>query len=107
RSWRSCSLAAISRPGGANARGVERNLHRVATPPARDHGVGMATSEDLPAARTACVVVGAAPEQVAAVGTNTRTTLRTNKLGTLVPGRARDLVIRYPAHPPRPGHGAM
>jgi hypothetical protein len=57
----------------------------------------MATSEDLPATRTACVVVGAAPAQVAAVGTNARTTLRTNKLGTLVTGRPGDLVIDYAA----------
>src|SRR5258707_4879522 len=67
----------------------------------------MATPEALPAARTACVVVGAAPEQVAAVGTNTRTTLRANKLGTLVTGRPGDLVIDYPAELPGPIYDVM
>jgi len=57
----------------------------------------MATRSDLPAARTACVVVGAAPAEVAAVGTNERTSLRSNKLGTLVTGRPGDLVIDYAA----------
>lgn len=59
------------------------------------HGVAMATIEDAPAARTACVVVGVAPDQVAAVGTNDRTTLRANRLGTLVTGRPGELVIDY------------
>jgi hypothetical protein len=67
----------------------------------------MPTSEDLPAARTACVVVGAVPEQVAAVGTNTRTALRANKLGTLVTGRPGDLVIDYAAELPGPVYDVM
>ena len=57
----------------------------------------MATFEHPPAARTACVVVGVAPDQVAAIGTNDHTTLRANKLGTLVTGRPGDLVIDYAA----------
>ncbi|HEX7836297.1 MAG TPA: hypothetical protein VF469_02480 [Kofleriaceae bacterium] len=67
----------------------------------------MATSEDLPATRTACVVIGVAPEQVAAVGTNARTTLRANKLGTLVTGRPGDLVIDYAAELAGPVYDVM
>lgn len=67
----------------------------------------MATSEDLPAARTACVVVGAAPEQVAAVGINASTTLRANKLGTLVTGRPGQLVIDYAAELAGPVYDVM
>jgi hypothetical protein len=61
------------------------------------HGVAMAIDPDLPAARTVCVVVGVAPDRVAAVGRNERTMLRANKLGTLVTGRPGDLVIDYAA----------
>jgi len=67
----------------------------------------MATSEDAPAARTACVVVGAAPDQVAAVGTNEQTTLRPNRLGTLVTGRPGDLVIDYAAELTGPVYDVM
>lgn len=67
----------------------------------------MATSDQLPAARTACVVVGAAPSQVAAVGRNDRTTLRANKLGTLVTGRPGDLVIDYAAELTGPVYDVM
>ena len=67
----------------------------------------MATSADAPAARTACVVIGAAPDEVAAVGTNERTTLRLNKLGTLVTGRPGDLVIDYAAELPGPVYDVM
>lgn len=67
----------------------------------------MESSEDVPAARTACVVVGVAPEQVAAVGTNERTTLRPNKLGTLVTGRPGDLVIDYAAELTGPVYDVM
>jgi hypothetical protein len=94
-----------SRAGASRRR--SSSLRRVATLPGRGHGVGMATPEVLPAARTACVVVGAAPEQVAAVGTNTRTTLRANKLGTLVTGRPGDLVIDYAAELPGPVYDVM
>jgi hypothetical protein len=64
-------------------------------------------SPEIPATRTACVVVGAAPEEVAAVGTNERTTLRANKLGTLVTGRPGDLVIDYAAELPGPVYDVM
>ena len=67
----------------------------------------MASSDDLPAARTACVVVGAIPEQVAAVGTNERTALRPNRLGTLVTGRPGDLVIDYAAELTGPVYDVM
>jgi hypothetical protein len=73
----------------------------------RRHGSDMASSRDLPAARTACVVVGAAPEQVAAVGTNERCSLRPNKLGTLVTGRPGDLVIDYAAELAGPVYDVM
>jgi hypothetical protein len=65
------------------------------------------SSPDLPAARTACVVIGAAPDQVAAVGTNERTALRANKLGTLVTGRPGDLVIDYAAELAGPVYDVM
>jgi hypothetical protein len=67
----------------------------------------MAISDDAPAARTACVVVGAAPDAVAAIGTNDRTTLRANKLGTLVTGRPGDLVIDYAAELDGPVYDVM
>lgn len=67
----------------------------------------MASSQDLPAARTACVVVGAVPAQVAAIGTNARTSLRANKLGTLVTGRPGDLVIDYAAELRGPVYDVM
>src|ERR1043166_415871 len=67
----------------------------------------MTRSDDLAAARTACVVVGAVPEQVAAVGTNPRTALRANKLGTLVTGRPGDLVIDYAAELAGPVYDVM
>jgi hypothetical protein len=41
------------------------------------------------------VIAGAKPEQVRALGTNDTLALRENRLGTLVTGRAGDLVIDY------------
>src|SRR5688572_27593441 len=107
-SWRSCTVVAISRPGGANGASGESARARggVAADVGSDHGGGMATS-DAPAAKTACVVVGAAPEEVAAVGRNDRTTLRANRLGTLVTGRPGDLVIDYAAELPGPVYDVM
>jgi hypothetical protein len=52
-------------------------------------------------------VVGAAPDEVAAVGRNDRTTLRANRLGTLVTGRPGDLVIDYAAELPGPVYDVM
>lgn len=67
----------------------------------------MRTSEDAPAARTACVVVGVAPDQVAAVGTNDQMMLRANRLGTLVTGRPGELVIDYAAELTGPVYDVM
>jgi hypothetical protein len=52
-------------------------------------------------------VVGAAPDEVAAVGTNEHMTLRANRLGTLVTGRPGDLVIDYAAELPGPVYDVM
>jgi hypothetical protein len=68
---------------------------------------GMVSSDDTPAARTACVVVGATPDQVAAIGSNGKTTLRANKLGTLVTGRPGGLVIDYAAELEGPVYDVM
>ena len=79
----------------------------VAISPEPPHGVGMVTSEAPPATRTACVVVGVGPDEVAAVGTNEHTTLRVNKLGTLVTGRPGELVIDYAAELTGPVYDVM
>jgi hypothetical protein len=47
------------------------------------------------ATSSACVVTGASPEEVAAVGKSDVVQLRANRLGTLVTGRPGDLVIDY------------
>jgi hypothetical protein len=60
-----------------------------------------------PSARTACVIVGATPEQVAAVGKNARVTMRPNRLGTLVTGRPGDLVIDWAAELAGPIYDVM
>jgi hypothetical protein len=57
--------------------------------------------------RTACVVVGATPEQVVGVGMTERIAVRPNKLGTLVTGRPGDLVIDYAAELPGPIYDVM
>jgi hypothetical protein len=57
--------------------------------------------------RTACVITGATPDQVAAVGTSERVQLRENRLGTLVSGRPGDLVIDYAAELPGPVYDVM
>ena len=57
--------------------------------------------------RSACVIAGATPEEVAAVGTSERIQLRTNRLGTLVSGRPGDLVIDYAAELPGPVYDVM
>jgi hypothetical protein len=63
---------------------------------------------DVPSARTACVVSGATPEQVAAIGgVRKKVTLSANKLGTLVTGRPGDLVIDYAAELPGPIYDVM
>ena len=45
--------------------------------------------------RSACVITGATPEQVAAVATSDQVVIRANRIGTLVTGRAGELVIDY------------
>jgi hypothetical protein len=57
--------------------------------------------------RTACVIVGAAPEEVVAVGMNARIAVRANALGTLVTGRPGDLVIDYAAELAGPVYDIM
>jgi hypothetical protein len=57
--------------------------------------------------RTACVIAGATPEEVAAVGTSGRVAMRPNRLGTLVSGRPGDLVIDYAAELPGPVYDVM
>jgi len=57
--------------------------------------------------RTACVIAGSTPDEVAAVGTSERIQLRRNRLGTLVSGRPGDLVIDYAAELPGPVYDVM
>src|SRR5688500_3588299 len=47
------------------------------------------------ATRSACVVVGARPDEVRAIGSSADVVLRENRLGTVVTGRPGDLVIDY------------
>jgi hypothetical protein len=57
--------------------------------------------------RTACVVSGASPAEVAAVGAGDDITLRENRLGTLVTGRPGDRVIDYAAELAGPVYDVM
>jgi len=57
--------------------------------------------------RTACVIAGATPDEVAKVGTSPAIALRTNRLGTLVTGRPGHLVIDYAAELPGPVYDVM
>jgi hypothetical protein len=57
--------------------------------------------------RTACVIVGATPEEVVAVGVNARIAVRANRLGTLVTGRPGDMVIDYAAELTGPVYDIM
>jgi len=43
--------------------------------------------------RSACVIAGATPQQVAAVGSGAHVALRANRIGTLITGKPGDLVI--------------
>jgi hypothetical protein len=45
--------------------------------------------------RTACVIAGASPDEVAGLATNPAITLRANRLGTLATGKPGDLVIDF------------
>lgn len=56
---------------------------------------------------SACVIAGASPDQVAAVGKSDAVQLRANRLGTLVTGRPGDLVIDYAHELPGPIYDVM
>ena len=58
--------------------------------------------DDEPKAKSACVIAGASPEQVAAVADGDRITMRKNALGTLVTGRLGSLPIDWAAGIPGP-----
>jgi hypothetical protein len=45
--------------------------------------------------KTACVVTGATPDELAAIGTSPMIAMRANRIGTLVTGKPGDLVIDY------------
>lgn len=57
--------------------------------------------------RTACVIAGATPEAVVAVGVNARIAVRANAVGTLVTGRPGDMVIDYAAELAGPVYDIM
>ena len=59
--------------------------------------------------RTACVIVGATPADVRAMGESSSATIsvRENRLGTLVTGKPGDLVIDYAAHFDGPVYDVM
>lgn len=59
------------------------------------------------ATRTACVIQGATPEAVRAIGTAEQTALRTNALGTLITGRPGERVIDYAAELDGPVYDIM
>ena len=63
--------------------------------------------EAVPLTRTACVIAGATPEQVAEVGVSERIAVRANALGALVTGRPGDLVIDYAEALPGPVYDVM
>jgi hypothetical protein len=57
--------------------------------------------------RTACVIVGARPDEVATVGESSSIAVRENRLGTLVTGKPGDLVIDYAARFDGPVYDVM
>jgi hypothetical protein len=57
--------------------------------------------------RSACVVTGALPEQVAATASKPTVELRANKLGTLITGKPGDLVIDLAFEFPGPVYDVM
>lgn len=57
--------------------------------------------------RSACVIAGATPEQVRAIGASDRIAVRANKLGTLVTGQPDGLVIDYAAELAGPVYDLM
>jgi len=57
--------------------------------------------------RSACVIAGATPDEVRAVGASDRIALRTNRLGTLVTGQPNGLVIDWAAELAGPVYDVM
>jgi hypothetical protein len=57
--------------------------------------------------RSACVITGATPEQVSAVGITANVQVRANRIGTLVTGRPGELVIDYAMEFPGPVYDLM
>jgi hypothetical protein len=57
--------------------------------------------------RTACVVAGATPDQVGAIGGDDHIAMRPNRHGTLVTGRPGDRVIDYAAELTGPVYDVM
>jgi hypothetical protein len=57
--------------------------------------------------RSACVVAGATPDEVAAIGTSHAIAMRANRLGTLVTGKPGDLVVDYALGAPGPVYDVM
>lgn len=56
---------------------------------------------------SACVVAGASPDEVGSIGRSDQIQLRANRVGTLVTGRAGDLVIDYALGLPGPVYDIM
>lgn len=67
----------------------------------------MSDGELSPRARSACVVAGASPEQVAAIAGEAAVRLRRNALGTLVTGALGGLPIDCAAELPGPVYDVM
>jgi hypothetical protein len=65
------------------------------------------TTPDALVTRSACVISGAAPEEVARIGSSDSIAMRPNKLGTLVTGRPGELVIDYAAELDGPVYDIM
>jgi hypothetical protein len=57
--------------------------------------------------RSACVIAGATPDQVIAIGSKPGLEIRANRLGTLVVGRTGDLVVEYALGLPGPVYDIM
>lgn len=57
--------------------------------------------------RTACVITGATPSEIAAIGESPAIGIRENRLGTLVTGTPGDLVIDYAAQLDGPVYDVM
>ncbi len=67
----------------------------------------MKTVDEGPRARSACVVSGASPDQVAAVADGDRIVMQRNALGTLVTGRLGSLPIDVAVALPGPVYDVL